>query len=159
MEGFSMEKAGIERERCCTDIFCLVIFWAFIGAMCYGTWFGFHNGQVSKLTAPIDGALNFCGFDNTATGGVDMKGYPKMMLTSFDATKTLGILKSGVCLKTCPKEKGKTLVDGTDCKSNKNYECGKHESYVTRDAFDFCLPASADALKPAEKDGYDYLIK
>ena len=41
---FKMEKAGIERERCCTDILCLVIFWAFIGAMVYATAYGFKNG-------------------------------------------------------------------------------------------------------------------
>lgn len=154
-----MEKAGIERDRCCTDILCLGLFWAFIGAMVYATWYGFHNGQVNKLTAPIDGALNFCGFDNTASGGEDMTGFPKMMLTTFKVQETTGILKSGVCLSTCPAAKGKDLVEGTDCKSNGNFKCSEHKTYLTNDVFDFCLPASAAALKPDEKAGYDAVIK
>ena len=40
MNDFSVPKAGIERDRSCTDIPCLLLYWAFIGAMGYATWYG-----------------------------------------------------------------------------------------------------------------------
>lgn len=79
-----------------------------------------------------------------------------MILTSFDVTKTIGILKSGVCLKACPTEKDKNLVD---CKSNANYKCEDHKSYPTKDVFDFCLPTSKEDLPKADQEGFDYLQK
>lgn len=87
-----------------------------------------------------------------------MKDYPKMILTTFEITDGFGILKSGVCIKECPTEKGKDLKDGEDCKSNKEIACDKHKTYVTKDVFDFCLPASADALSENEKKGYEALM-
>jgi len=41
---FKMESAGITRDRCCTDILCLGLFWAFIGAMVYATIYGYSHG-------------------------------------------------------------------------------------------------------------------
>lgn len=145
-------KAGINRDRCCTDILCLGLFWAFLGAMCYATFYGFHNGQVNKLTAPIDGDLHFCGFD------AGYEKFPKMMLTSFDPSKLTDILTSGVCLKTCPTKADEDLVEDDTCKGNAKYRCDHHKTYETIDAFDFCLPKNKDALKPEEAKAYDYLI-
>lgn len=138
LDGFSMAKTGIERERCCTDWPCLALFWAFIGAMVYATMYGYANGQVDKLTAPIDGANNFCGFG-------DYKDYKKMMLTSFSIMDGAGILRSGVCVKACP-DKVAPLKEGEDCKGNANFQCSKHESYKTKDILDFCLPMSKSDL-------------
>ena len=99
------------------------------------------------MTAPIDGGHNFCGFG-------DMKGYNKMILTDFKPSHATGILKSGVCIKSCPQEKDKEFKDGVDCKSNSKVKCDKRKSYITRDAFDFCLPVSKDALEKDEQAGY-----
>lgn len=102
VENFKVANCGINRDRGCTDIFCLLFFWAFIGAMGYATVFGYKNGQVNKLTAPVDGGLNFCGFG-------EMDGYPKMLLTSFELSSGGEILRSGVCVKECPLEGNKDL--------------------------------------------------
>lgn len=82
-----------------------------------------------------------------------------MMLTSFDISKTTEILTSGICLKKCPTEKDKTLVEDESCKGNANYACDKHTTYETKDVFDFCLPTGKEALKEDEAKAYDYLIK
>ena len=55
---FSLDKEkyakGMVREgRKCTDIFCLAIFIAFLGAMGYATAYGLSHGNIEKLIAPI----------------------------------------------------------------------------------------------------------
>lgn len=80
-----MDFAGIKRERGCTDIFCLILFWLFIGCMGYATMYGYKNGEINKLTAPINADGKFCGFGET-------KDYPKMILTDFDISLLTGIL-------------------------------------------------------------------
>jgi hypothetical protein len=152
---FKVEKCGINRDRGCTDCLCLLFFWAFIGAMGYATVFGYQHGQINKLTAPVDGGLNFCGFG-------EMEGYPKMILTSFklsfNVSSGSNILKSGVCVKECPQERGKDLKEGVDCKSNKEIKCNARKTYITYDAFDYCLPLYERALTADEKEGYEYLM-
>jgi len=44
MNNFKVENAGINRDRGCTDILCLLLLWAFIGAMGYATVYGYQNG-------------------------------------------------------------------------------------------------------------------
>jgi len=79
-----------------------------------------------------------------------MKGYNKMILTDFKLASGTGILKSGICVKECPTKSGEEFKDGTSCKSNEKIKCKARKSYKTRDAFDFCLPTSKDALKTDE---------
>ena len=69
IDGFKSDLDGIQRSRGCTDCLCVLIFFAFITAMGACTVYGFKNGQVNRLTAPIDANNNFCGFGK-------MKGYP-----------------------------------------------------------------------------------
>ena len=76
-----------------------------------------------------------------------------MMITKFDLDGLLSpfdILKSGVCVKTCPDESGKTLVEGTDCLGNLQKACNTRTTYKSIDLFDFCIPASKDALSEQE---------
>jgi hypothetical protein len=67
MDSISLEKDiyadGINKNRSCTDFFCRVVFLAFLGAMCGVTSYGFSQGQVEKIIAPIDKNLNFCGIE------------------------------------------------------------------------------------------------
>jgi len=120
--------------------------------MGYATYFGYKHGKVNKLTSPIDGGLNFCGFG-------EMEGYDKMILTDFKVTLGPNILRSGVCIKECPHEGGIELKEGVNCKSNSNVKCKKKKTYKTRDAFDFCLPMDKGALSAESAEGYDYLMK
>ena len=147
-ENFKTEfDGGIKMDRGCTDILCLVIFWSFIGAMVYLTSYGFKNGQINKLTAPIDASGNFCGFD-------DMKDYPKMILTTFHPANIQDIPNSGVCVKECPAEKNTKFVNGENCKDNgsEDYKCADPAStYASKDIFDFCLPTSLDDMSENDK--------
>ena len=133
-EEFSTGFTGdIKSNRGCTDICCLVVYWAFIAGMVFATMYGLKHGDVHKLTAPIDADLHFCGFG-------DYKDYPKMVLMDFMDIKNL--LKSGVCVKECPTAVGE-LKEGTDCKGNDIKTCSDHKGYPTEDIFDFCVPKNA----------------
>ena len=142
-ENFSVENAGINRDRGCTDFLCLIFFWVFIGAMGYATFYGYKNGDVNRLTSPIDGGLNFCGFES-------MEGFNKMVLTNFELSAGAEILRSGVCVKECPHESGIELKEDVTCKSNDKIKCKGKKTYKSRDAFDFCLPVNKDALSEKE---------
>lgn len=154
-EDFKTEfDGGIKMDRGCTDILCLLIFWAFIGAMVFLTGFGFKNGQINKLTAPIDASGNFCGFG-------DMKDYPKMILANFHAYPLTKIPNTGLCVKECPKEKNTNFVNGQNCKDSGSdeYTCANRESdYASKDIFDFCLPPSLDSMSDKDKAGYEYFF-
>lgn len=55
VEGFSTGLTeGIKRDRSCTDILCLVIFWVFVASMIWLTSYGLKHGQYDKLMAPLD---------------------------------------------------------------------------------------------------------
>lgn len=41
LDGFQVKENGIQRDRGCTDILCLLLFWAFIGAMVFATNYGY----------------------------------------------------------------------------------------------------------------------
>lgn len=128
------EEGMVREGRCLTDILCLAIFWAYIGAMIYATMYGYKNGEPHKLVAPIDAGLNVCGFG-------DMAEYPRMIFTDLDPTLLLGILKTGVCIKECPQEGGVKFKDGDNCKDNSAVKCeDAKKSYNTVDVFGFCVP-------------------
>lgn len=61
IDGFESGLDGIQRSRGCTDCFCVLVFFAFVAAMGACTVYGFKNGNVAKITAPIDADGNFCG--------------------------------------------------------------------------------------------------
>lgn len=104
---------------------------------------GYKNGKVAMMTAPIDANNNFCGFGR-------MKGYPKMFITTWDATKMWTIFKSGVCVKTCPtKVAAKGFYNekkGGNCKAplysngKKRRICKNIATYPAHDVAGFCLP-------------------
>jgi len=48
-------RSGVKRDRGCTDILCLLLFFAFIGAMTYCCILGLKDGHTSKIIAPVDG--------------------------------------------------------------------------------------------------------
>jgi hypothetical protein len=49
-------KEGVVRKRGCTDIFCLLIFAAFLVLMFVVVAIGFKSNQIGKLMAPVDHA-------------------------------------------------------------------------------------------------------
>lgn len=94
--------------RSCTDLLCLLIFFAAIGTMCFFGIDGFMNGNPNKLFAPLDAANNFCGFDD------DYKDYPFLWVKLSDAGMSVNsIFNTAVCVKSCPK-----TGELTECKTN-----------------------------------------
>jgi len=120
------------RDRGCRDILCAAIFLAFLAGMGYCTYHAFETGNISKLTAPMDGQHHFCGFG-------EGKQWPKLYLANLATADALAIMRSGVCVKECPKKKGIQLKCNT--KGNHSYgkKCPK-STVATRDWYDFCLP-------------------
>lgn len=76
------------KERKCTDILCLIVFIAYLGAMGFMTVYGFIKGDVDKLLAPLDGAGNFCG----VTKGY--KNYPYLYIANLMPTSTVNEVNS-----------------------------------------------------------------
>lgn len=60
MEKFTVKDSGctddspLNRNRSCNDLFCLLIFLLFLGAMGGCTVYGIMNGDVPKMMAPYD---------------------------------------------------------------------------------------------------------
>lgn len=117
-DGFVQSK---DRER--TDfwgtilLIPTIIIFAIIGCD------GYFNGNTMKLTAPYDGAGNFCGVNNE--GGVDMTGYPYLMvhyeeLSAWSPPTPVDIFKKTVCAKECPVslKEGETYTAKVECKTN-----------------------------------------
>jgi hypothetical protein len=110
--------------------------------MIYAGHYGYTNGDVYKLIAPIDADNNFCGFGK-------MKGYPNMMFNNFQLTEALSILKSGVCIKDCPQSKDVVFKEGENCKSNSKEQCPTR-SYNTIDFVGYCFPQNSNGLTEEE---------
>lgn len=96
---------------------CLIIYIAYVGAMIFITIYGFSNGDIKKLLAPIDGKGNFCGIG-------DLKDYPNLYIGNLlDATASAaldpgGAFGTAVCVKECPVSvaSGKDRELGVPCK-------------------------------------------
>jgi hypothetical protein len=92
--------------RKCTDILCLIIFFAFLGAMGYLTAYAHSHGNLEKLTAPLDGHGKFCGEDPDK----NFKDYPYLYLSNL-LGKPNAIFASGICVKTCPMKATQTKTE------------------------------------------------
>lgn len=126
--------------------------------MGYCARYGYKDGQVEKLTAPIDAGGNFCGIGK-------MKGYPKMFIAKWAAHDLAGIFKSGLCVKTCPTSKTHKFKEDVDCKTAPNVKNLKTKCsssmhmFPTRDIGDYCLPKSVNDLKAEDKAGFEAVKK
>jgi len=93
------------------------------------TVYGFIHGDVTKLLAPIDGNLDFCGIKNGDTANDDLTDYPYLYIGNLEAglesvaagaatgnalSGVAKALKTAVCVKTCPKTYGHTSI--VECK-------------------------------------------
>ena len=103
-----VQKGFIEPgERGCVDCWCLLILLAFVGAMGYLTAYAYQNGDVNKLTAPLDASNNFCGVG-------DYKDAPYLYLTDLNDLDVMNIFRSGVCVRSCPETESEPI----DCMVN-----------------------------------------
>ena len=106
----------MNRERGCTDPLFVLVWFAFLVSLGYLTNLGFTEGSVTKLVAPLDGELSFCGWKNDSRsaedgGPYDYTEYSKLLITDWGSTDPYGIFASGVCVKECPTGKDGFALD------------------------------------------------
>ena len=75
-------RDGPVKKRSCTDILCLLLFWAFIGGWIFVAYLAFTQGDIDKVLYPTDSKGNVCGNDK-------LKEKPFLMF--FDLTKCLNV--------------------------------------------------------------------
>jgi len=94
-DGMNYEK------RKCTDICCLIIFWAMLVGKGFFFYYGYSGGNINKVLDGCDGAGNICGVGK-------MDNYPLVYFSNystFDKTEVLDqdeIFKSALCVSECP---------------------------------------------------------
>jgi len=134
-------KDGPVKERRVTDLLCLVVFLAFLGAMMACTLYGFKKGDVQRYISPLDRDGKFCGNDK------EFISYPKLYLTELSGTATT-IFNSGVCVKECPKLKTSSVDCGANDKDTQfcAKESVKSKIYKSRAVMGYCMP-DLDELK------------
>ena len=82
----------------------MIIFIAYVGAMGFITVYGFMNGDITKLLAPIDGDNHFCGIKND--DGHDLTEYPNLYIGNLEVLTAQAAFENGVCVKKCPVSHG-----------------------------------------------------
>ena len=96
---------GLKKTRWCTDVIFLVIWFAFLAAMGFATYYGAKSGNLNKLLAPVNGDGVLCG---SSSG---FKNYRFLYLTDLSVGNINSIFDSGVCVEACPTE----MSDKLDC--------------------------------------------
>jgi hypothetical protein len=143
---------GLKMDRGCTDILCLIIWFAFLGFMGYLTYYGFHNGNINKLLAPINGDGVLCGEAS------QFKQFKYLYLTDFRVENIDQIFKTGICVNECPSStKDKLLCEDTkdvvDCDDPK-----KVHVYDSFQLLNFCIP-NVSTLRPETKATWEKAYK
>lgn len=114
--------------------------------MGYATYYSYQNGDVSKLTAPLDADLNFCGVGEYAD-------YPYLYLTDFTSPNPNHIFSSGVCVSKCPD----TIEEGLDCMVNDvitSCDVDEDKHYSSTAYIEFCLPKDWESTPDTFKEAY-----
>lgn len=104
---------GLNFDRGCTDMICVIVFLAFIATMFGTAFYGIVKGDPKALIKPYDFTNNICGVNDT------VKDYGKLYFTKLapdykDAVAPSRMVRrifysEAVCVKECPKEAGETL--------------------------------------------------
>ena len=116
-------------DRGCVDVGPLIFFLVFLVAFISVTVYSFKNGDLSKLTAPLDASNNFCGEG-------DFLDYPKLFVSNTNTLSITKLFKSGVCVKKCPKKD-----ELTNCKVNSIVTSCPKATYSTHSMIDYCIPS------------------
>jgi hypothetical protein len=97
----TMIKKGPMAKRKCTDVLCLLVFFAACGGIGYVGNYAYKKGDPSLILAPMDAEGNFCG------RSVGYEDYP---LLWYQNLSLLSWLPYGVCVKTCPNVNDLTVA-------------------------------------------------
>jgi len=100
-------KNGMATDRVPRNCLMLIVFLGVLGAMVGLTFYSYKHGNVKRLLAPVDGALQICGY------APEYEGYDKLYLTDLDQADLAGLFKYGVCVKSCPQSTTKIVCQPT----------------------------------------------
>ena len=154
-------ERGFNDDRGCTDMFCLMVFLAFVGSMIFLTSFAYTNGNPSLMMAPVDGDFNLCGFDEIDGAhkrlSKEHADFDKTKLFVTDLTFTNGnglsgikaIFKTSVCVKECPKDDS----DITEYRTTTTNTGASLNGYKTHSLLNLCAP-SVEELKSEYAEGW-----
>jgi len=94
-------------KRGCTDVLCLLVFIAFLGAMGHVTHYAVKNGNPKRLTHGFDFGGKLCGVD----AGVEASPFLYYCPNSVVGSIPLGLnLKAPVCVSKCPTGDSETVT-------------------------------------------------
>lgn len=131
---------GLIYDRKCTNLGCLAIFVAFLGAMVGISFYSFTKGNIHALVGPIDGNGHICGTDSG-----DFKSYRSLYFVDPRGDSLPQIQRNAVCVKECPD--GKKPVD---CKPTTEYpNCDAIPVQFTYDSVNFigyCFPRNPELI-------------
>lgn len=100
-DGSGMAKRG------CTDVLCLLVFIAFLGAMGHVTTYAVKNGNPKRLTHGFDSGGKLCGVD----AGVEASPFLYYCPNAVVGSIPLGLnLKAPVCVSKCPTGDSETVT-------------------------------------------------
>ncbi len=74
-------SGGLKEDRGCTDILCLLIWFAFLGSIVFLAVYGSKHGNLPKLIAPINADMKLCGANE------EFKSYRYLYFTDFNILK------------------------------------------------------------------------
>ncbi len=97
-----LEKGPLPQRKC-TNLLCLIVFIAAVGAVLYMSIDGYVRGNPDEMLAPVSGAGQLCGYNIPAIG--DATGYPKLYIPNLTAAAASpsNLFEYGVCVSACPK--------------------------------------------------------
>lgn len=157
---------GIYKDRGCTDLFCLIVFLAFMGTMMGLTIHGFIEGNPEKYISPYDRDSQFCGHDEA------VKDYPYLYWPDMSSYSAKEFMNQGICVKECPHpelsyqhQTDPTILE-TGTKSYPGVVGNKlklQRVYITRPVLHYCVP-KLSAIKDTTaaqkwKTAYDAFLK
>jgi len=100
------------------------------------------------LTAPYDGAGNFCGVDQ-------MEDYPYLMvdfesLDAWSPPSPNDIFKNTVCVKECPNtlKAGESWGATVECKTNDVIKSCPTKKFLTQNMMKICIPKTGGDVPP-----------
>jgi hypothetical protein len=117
--------------------------------------YGYMNGEIANVLAPVDFEGNICGFDaSTSTGDVDVIEYPYLFIWNLDAAfeDPINMFDYGICVTECPTS-AEDLVICADYQDQTLYpNCSKfigrtpidgpmQYTYPTYPVLNYCYPS------------------
>lgn len=141
-------RNGVQKERGCTDICSLILFLGTVGLIGYASIYGLQNGDLKRLTAPLDGDWRFCGSDPA------VRDFPKLYITKFVLSENINdIFKNGVCVRSCPS-KGYVLKEKSDFAKTAVFTNDSISvEYTTSSVMDYCIPSRKEELPKIAQQG------